>query len=267
VFRIYGGQGRLWHTEFPKRRIFLDDYLIGKYEVLNRQYKIFVDETGHRSPRVNYDWGKPYNWVGNNYPEGMGDYPVVLVSWEDAEEYCRWAGLSLPTEAQWEKAARGIDGRKYPWGDKWDPARCNCAERLAGRNLESLSAWLSWWSSKGSEVVKTVQTQRAGCYCSGASPCGGLDMAGNAWEWCEDWYKAYPGNVCKCGKAGKSCKCSGFGEKFRACRGGSWYDDWSNCRTTFRFRFLPDFQSSCSGFRVCLMPEDRKSKSRKSGAP
>ncbi len=155
--------------EQPAHEVDLPEYFIGKYPVTNREYQLFVKETGQRPPR---------DWDGDQYPPEKGDHPVVNVSWEDAQAYCRWLSeksgkaYRLPTEAEWEKAARGTDGRVYPWGDDFDPQRCNVAETGLG----------------GTSPVGQFSPQ-------GDSPYGCADMAGNVWEWTHSLYKSYPYRV------------------------------------------------------------------------
>ena len=137
-------------------------YRISRYPITNGQYARFLAENPtYPVPRVEEAWGEPYNWDAEKrtYPEGRANHPVVLVSWEDAIAYCEWAGVRLPTEAEWEKAARGEDGRTYPWGDEFDPQRANVRESGVG------------------------STTPVGVYPDGASPYGLLDCAGNVWEW------------------------------------------------------------------------------------
>ena len=116
-------------SEKPRHRVYLSEYWIGKYPITHREYQFFVRETGHRAP---------YGWNGGQYPEGKGYHPVVWVYWEDAVAYCQWLARKtgipycLPTEAEWEKAARGTDGRIYPWGNGWDKNKCNSSEGGAG---------------------------------------------------------------------------------------------------------------------------------------
>ncbi len=134
----------------PSRRVAVDSFEIDKYEVTIGQYKQFVDNAGHPAP-----WG--------SYPADQADYAVTGVSWEDAAAYCQWAGKRLPTEAEWEKAARGTEGRRYPWGHEWREGVANTKETGFGGVMP------------------------VGRYPQGASPYGVEDMAGNVWEWVEDW--------------------------------------------------------------------------------
>lgn len=140
--------------EKPQRRVYLDPYWIYKHEVTAAQYRRFCSETGRKMPNAP-EWG------------GKDDHPIVRVTWDDAKAYADWAGVSLPTEAQWEKAARGTDGRKWPWGDMFEAAKCVC--------------------SVGTDRTSTAPV---GSMPKGASPYGCLDMAENVWEWCADWFEA-----------------------------------------------------------------------------
>jgi sulfatase modifying factor 1 len=164
--------------ERPQRSIYLDGFEIDRFEVSNAQYQRFLQATGRTAP--------PY-WAGVEYPGGQADYPVVGVSWEDANAYCTWAGKRLPTEAEWEKACRGPDGRIYPWGNTWNSARGN-VERSGQSSwpLEWEQAWRPLRSASNSSGER--QLQPIGSYPDGASPYGVLDMVGNASEWVWDWY-------------------------------------------------------------------------------
>lgn len=139
------------YSQRPQRMIYLDGYWIGKHPVTVAQYRCFCNETGKAMPKAP-KWG----WID--------DHPIVAVNWFDAETYCRWAGCRLPTEAEWEKAARGTDGRNYPWGNEWNANKYNGTESGLDR------------------------TSPVGSYSSGVSPYGCHDMWGNVQEWCSDWY-------------------------------------------------------------------------------
>ena len=193
--------------EKPQRTVYVDGFNIDIYPVTNAEYKEFVDATGH---------APPHHWEGNTYPEGKGDHPVVWVSWHDAQAYCQWAGKRLPTEAEWEKAARGTDGRKWPWGNTFDPTKCNAKESGIG------------------------ETTPVGKYPEGVSPYGVMDMAGNVWEWTADWYEAYPGS---------SYQSTRFGKKNKVMRGGSWFDASAFVRCSVRNNAAPNFFFSTIGFR------------------
>src|SRR5262249_30405811 len=126
--RLHGN----WHPdcysrEMPQCRVFLHAFRIDVYPVTNEDYKRFIDATGHPVPHRSDTLARPYNWNVQNkmYPSDRGDHPVVLIDWWDATAYADWAGKRLPTEAEWEKAARGTDGRLWPWGNSWDDSFCN----------------------------------------------------------------------------------------------------------------------------------------------
>jgi formylglycine-generating enzyme required for sulfatase activity len=150
-------------NERPVHTVYLDEYCIDKYEVTNRQYKRFCDATSRAYPLDPGFSSMPQYFTG--YP----DYPVVNVTWDDALAYANWTGRSLPSEAEWEKAARGPDAREFPWGSaEPDSTRCNISSNNDGYD----------------------NTAPVGTYPAGASPYGCMDMAGNVWEWCNDWFFA-----------------------------------------------------------------------------
>jgi len=144
-------------SEEPAHKVFVDAFYIDKYEITNEDYKRFISATSRHAPPSLSD---------SNFNEPK--QPVVTVTWEDAVAYCIWVEKRLPTEDEWEKAARGNDGRKYPWGNQWDPMRANYGFNDDGR-----------WA-KEPEYRKP---SRVGSYPLGASPYGVMDMCGNVWEW------------------------------------------------------------------------------------
>lgn len=168
--------------EHPLHRVYLDEFTIDCFEVTNAQYAQYLRSTGGIPPRY---------WSAGEYPTGQADLPVVGMSWEDADAYCSWAGKRLPTEAEWEKSARGLDARLYPWGNAWDATKANLhAAEPAAANLENQAAWDRAWEFLGRSNPEpgTPALKPVGSYPQGQSPYGVMDMSGNASEWTADWY-------------------------------------------------------------------------------
>lgn len=212
--------------EAPKHKVTLDAFYIGKYEVTNRRYQAFVKATDHRVPENEED--AKYNmWKGQAVLDGASELPVIHVSWDDAAAYCKWAGGRLPTEAEWEKAARGTDGRTYPWGN--DPVTGN----RSNYGIEGVTFW-----EGPSTLAKKDQ------YDFGKSPYGAYEMAGNVWEWVQDWYdegyyKSSPGKNPKGPSEGQA----------RVIRGGSWREKPDKLRSTNRGKQNPEDRRLYIGIR------------------
>jgi formylglycine-generating enzyme required for sulfatase activity len=156
--------------EKPQHTVTLPAYFIDRTEVTNEEYKKFVDATNRKPPA---------NWQGKTYPAGRANYPVTGVTWQDAADYAAWAGKRLPTEAEWEAAARGPQGLRYPWGNEWLPGQANIGVK-AGEQAK--------------DKQYPPQIMEVGGFPQGASPAGALDMIGNVWEWTADELKPYDGN-------------------------------------------------------------------------
>lgn len=254
----YGAVKPWYLDEHPRHSVDLPEFWIDRTEVTNQDYRDFVIETNHWVPpgwRSNgYLLTREILGMANlptlrklasdTYrldmdtrtmdqeallqaitakQQQMDNLPVSGVTWASARAYCAWRGKRLPTEAEWEKAARGNDGWEYPWGNDWDPARLNGGD-----------------SGKWESGVAPV-----GSYPAGASPYGVLDMAGNVMEWVDGWYQAYPGSD----HASKD-----FGQQFRIARGGGWggvghYAISHFYRTAYRFRLDPAAAYADLGFR------------------
>ncbi len=199
--------------EQPAHRVELDGFWIGRTEVTVEQWKSVMGQ-----PPVSPD-GRQYNDQGD-------DHPVVCVSWDDVQSFCQKAGLSLPTEAQWEYAARGPQSSVYPWGDQWDQSRCQTRDDKHGY----------------------LRTAPVGSFPSGVSWCGALDMAGNVFEWCLDWYdKSFYGTSAA---TARNPECTNIRAKYRVNRGGDWNFAANVCRSAYRNGYPPDLRVQDLGFRA-----------------
>jgi len=227
---VYVPAGEFWMGSFdgdknaevnerPAHEVYLDAYWIDRNEVTNGMYETCVHMGVCRAPRGDGSETRNAYYGEVQY----ANYPVIYVDWYMAKTYCEWAGRRLPSEAEWEKAARGTDGRIYPWGD--EPPSC----RLA--NHSSCEA----------------DTVAVGNYKAGISPYGALDMAGNVWEWVADWYdKGYYRNSPRENPSGAS-----FGEE-RVVRGGGWNSVVRYVRSANRYWRLPSHNLNNLGFRCAL---------------
>ena len=219
--------------EKPRHIVYVDAFYIDKYEVTNAQYKKFVDANPQwekdRIPEKYHDGDYLKHWNGNNYPLRKGNHPVVYVSWYAAMAYAEWNGKRLPTEAEWEKAARGDRfGRKYAWGDSLDASKANYGEAIGDTT-----------------AVGSYDINGYGLY----------DMTGNVWEWCLDEYDAnfYSISPRRNPLAGGTVNniLSDFTnvKSVRVLRGGSWVSNVQFVRVSDRTRFTPKITNKARGFR------------------
>jgi formylglycine-generating enzyme len=205
--------------EQPQRTISLDAFSIDRYEVTNHQYQQFVVATGHRKP------GLPSRYAKSGSKVRGINQPAVYVSWDDAAEYCRWKEKRLPTEAEWEKAMRGTDGRLWPWGNQEEPQAANWARVQDGHEVSA----------------------RVGTFLADKSPYGVMDGAGNVIEWVDDWYhetyyKDSPDQNPPSPEHGT----------YRVLRGGGYTTTGGDVRITSRSKMMPDFRDETIGFRCAI---------------
>lgn len=253
------GAAKPWYVdERPQRTLSLPAFYIDKYEVTNADYREFVRTANYwvspawrangyllnrevleqaDLPTLRRLANDTFNLAADpakldrerllraiaEEQAKQDRLPVTAVSWHNANDYCRWIGKRLPTEAEWEKAARGADGREYPWGERWDPARANAGQ---GENWE-------------------FGVAPVGSYPSGVSPYGVHDMAGNVMEWVQDWYEPYPGS---------RYTSPAFGRQYKVVRGGGWggmghYAIAQFYRGAYRLYMKPDALFVDVGFR------------------
>lgn len=208
-----------FYIEQPMHYVELPPFQIGKYPVTNKEYHTFIWDSNYRVPK---------GWIGFRYPEGLEKHPVVGLTWHDAAAYCDWLsnktkkGFRLPTEAEWERAARGLDGRLYPWGDDFDPWRCNTVEA-------------------GLEGTCPVDSYVP----AGVSPSGVVGMSGNIWEWTASPLLPYPYHLDSTGE-------EMYLSRGYVVRGGAWYYSRKLARCAAREVYHPDYISPALGFRVAM---------------
>ncbi|MDO8586529.1 MAG: formylglycine-generating enzyme family protein [Armatimonadota bacterium] len=211
--------------EKPQRKVYLDGFWMYKYEVTVKQYRHYCEDTGRKMPvEPRSGW--------------KDDHPIVNTTWDDGSAYAKWAEASLPTEAQWEKAARGTDGHIWPWGHGWHSSKCATSARK-----------------------ELFSSQPVGSCPSGASRYGCMDMVGNVWEWCEDWYdadyyKTAPSRNPPGPAEVKEFSFLGAVFKPRVLRGGSWLDEEPDTfRCAFRsYGFPPALLNGYIGVRCARTP-------------
>jgi formylglycine-generating enzyme required for sulfatase activity len=183
-----------FERESPRRRVYVPEFWMDRYPVTNADFAAFVADTG---------WRAPSYWIDGAAPEGYHDHPV-MVNWRGATAYAAWAGKRLPTEAEWEKAAGGAQGRMFPWGDEFEADRA-----------------LTWETS----AVTGITSEPVDVRPQGASPYGCEQMVGLVEEWVEDVYRGY---------GGSGYESVGYTQGYRVLRGGSWIFSQTHARITYR---------------------------------
>ncbi|CUS37218.1 conserved exported hypothetical protein [Candidatus Nitrospira nitrosa] len=208
--------------EYPRHEVVLDTFLIDQFEVTNGRYLEFIKSTGHRVPQ------NPTNptrnlWQGGTITESLAERPVINVDWFDADAYCKWAGKRLPSEAEWEKAAKGTSDRRFPWGNVEPTAK----------HLNYNQKWI------GEKTLMPV-----GSYEAGKSPYGVYDIVGNVWEWVNDWYDAryYEKSPSKNPLGPQE------GTK-KVIRGAGWQNETPTVRIFTRVDSDPTMRNESTGFR------------------
>ncbi len=231
-------------------------FWIDQTEVTNSKFDQFVTATnyltgaertgysevsGTTTPVYGADWRHPQG--PDSGIDGLGDYPVVQVDWFAAAAYCQWAGGSLPSEAQWEKAARGTDGQLFPWG--------NAMPTAAFLNAADVSLPVAWASTSQDDGYR--YTAPVGSFPEGNSPYGAEDMAGNVWEWTRSLMKDYPYQAGDGREVAAHPLADPASGSLLVLRGGSWYSDYGSVRSTLRANGMPGQAQDAIGFR-CVYP-------------
>jgi serine/threonine-protein kinase len=260
-----------WVGELHPHEVELTAFWIYEQPVTIGQFHRFMQETGREAPvdpRAHGPWNSA--WDGRAPLPGTEDLPVSSVSWEDARAYCTWAGMRLPSEAEWEYAARGPEGFVFPWGNEWVASAARCADEIAGREFIDNDEWREWLSDGGrlpdgtfrspcwlSEHVAQVEgPTRVDRYPRDRSWCGVLGMGGQVREWCSDWHDPdyYLASPRRDPHGYESPRRSAQPE--RVLRGGSWSGPAYTCRGTWRGFYSPDSRDTNDhGFRCARAAE------------
>ena len=226
--------------EKPMHKVYLDAYYISKYEVTNAEYYEFwklqaasLQKVSQHTPENFTHLPQIGDWPAR--AKQFPNHPVVGISWHDANAYAVWKGMRLPTEAEWEKAARGYTDRIWPWGNAMEPHANTAANDDGYEN----------------------RLAPVGSFPKGKSYYGVMDMAGNVWEWTADWYSDvyYWSSSQAAAKRPKKNPTGPDVGSWRVIRGGSWIDKIARCSTTFRFYFYPNLKTSFVGFRLAKTAE------------
>jgi sulfatase modifying factor 1 len=249
-----------FRDETPQVRVALPPFSIDRHPVTVGQYAAFVDDTGYRTVAERRGWSTvygPHYWeeadgASWRHPAGSQsgyepplDHPVVHIAVEDAEAYASWAGRRLPTEAEWELAARGPGYRVWPWGDTWFADRANTTDLRLGDGLHSAAEWRAWWKATTRDTGPVPLTTPVGSFSPlGDSPFGVADMAGNVYEWMASTSRLY----------GPSPDCDpslvSLMGRYRVIRGGSWMSLRFQARTSERLHGDPSgWACFATGFR------------------
>ena len=241
---------KMLEWEYPQHEVELPAFWMGKYEVTVSQFRAFTLAMNYETEAERGDGSYAWDTSGKFEKRGgviwknpgfsqSDNHPVVCVSWNDSKAFSDWAGVRLPSEAEWEKAARGTDARRFPWGDvDPDGSQCNLADKNTSFNW-SLSS-----IDDGYEYTAPV-----GIYPKGRSPYGCQDMSGNVWEWCLDWFQEDYYSSSDAGRKAPMCMDDSSGA--RVCRGGCWVYNPLNVRSARRGRGNPADRDLNQGFRVC----------------
>jgi serine/threonine-protein kinase len=239
--------------EFPQHPVTLDAFWLDQTEVTVGQFRSFVTQAEYETDAEREGWGwwigdrELVELVGANWQRPLGleydpqdDHPVMQVSWNDALAYCEWAGARLPTEAEWEYAARGTEGLLYPWGDDFDCTRANLDDEVE----------VDYYIVPGGQGCDGYPfAAPVGSYPDGASWCNALDMAGNVWEWVADWYVDYSPEE----QTNPTGLEMGSEKVFR---GGGWFSAQQHARVTHRAYHTPDSRYFSTGFRCAVSPAE-----------